>query len=74
MAFRVYCIELAEENQERASAILNKHCVNGDIDVRHLEFSRRGGMDTVQYWLTCTCSEDLEVIANELKENGIEVF
>lgn len=74
MAFRVYCMELAEENRERASAILYKYCVNGDIDVRQLEFSRRGKMYTVQYWLTCTCSEDLEVIANELKENGIEVF
>lgn len=72
--FRVYCIELARENQDKADAILHKYYMANDIDVKHMEHSRRNGMITVQYWFTCTCSEDIEVIVNELKENGIELF
>ena len=72
--YRVYCIELAEVNRDTADEIMHKYYVNGDIDVKHLGFSRRSGLDTVQYWFTCTCSEDVEVIANELKANGIELF
>ena len=74
MTFIVYCIELAKENQEKADEILRKYYVNNDIDIKHLEHSRRSGVTTVQYWMTCTCSDDLEVIAKELKDNGIELF
>ena len=74
MAFIVYCIELAKENRDKADAILHKYYVNNDIDIKHLEYSRRGDLTTVQYWMTCTCSEDLEVIAKELRDNGIELF
>ena len=72
--FRVYCIEVAKENRNKTEDILNKYCVNNDIDVKHFEQSYRNKMVTIQYWFTCTCSDDIETIANELKESGIEVF
>ena len=72
--FRVYCIELARENRDKADAILHKYYINGDIDVKYLSPSSRDRKPTVQYWLTCVCSEDLDKIAKELKDNGIELF
>lgn len=72
--FRVYCMEVAKENQDKVEAVLHKYYVSGFIDVKHMEQSRRGDLTTVQYWLTCLCSDDIEVIANELKAEGIELF
>ena len=72
--FRVYCIELAKEDQDKAEKILHKHYVNNDIDIKHMEQSYRNHVTTIQYWLTCTVSDDLEGIANELKDAGVEVF
>ena len=72
--FSVYCMEVANKDYEKANPIMAKYDANNDIDVKHLSPSRRDGIDTVQYWFTCTCSEDIEVIANELKTNGIELF
>lgn len=72
--YRVYCIELARENQDKADEILHKYDANGDIDIKSLSHSRRSGVTMVQYWFTCTCSDDIETIANELKSNGIELF
>ena len=72
--FRVYCMEVARENQDKVEAILHKYYVNGDIDVKHMEQSRRGGLTTVQYWLTCVCSDDLDIIAKELRDSGVELF
>lgn len=72
--FRVYCIELAKENQDKADKILHKYYVNSDIDVKYMMQSCRSGMTTVQYWLTCVCEDDLEAIANELNADGIELF
>ena len=72
--FRVYCIELARENRDKADDIMHKYYVNNDIDVKSLNYSYRGKVETVQYWFTCTCDEDIETIAKELKENGIELF
>lgn len=74
MAFRVYCIEVAKENRDKAEAIMHGYCVDGDIDVKHLEYSRRGNMTTVQYWLTSNCDELVDHIAIRLEENGIELF
>ena len=74
MAHRVYCIELAKENRDKADAIMHWFYVDGDIDVKHLEYSRRGNMTTVQYWLTCVHEAVFDVMVNELKENGIELF
>jgi hypothetical protein len=72
--YRVYCIELARENQDKADAIMHKYYVDGDIDVKHLENSRRNGMITVQYWFTCVCDDIVDHIARILKESGIELF
>jgi hypothetical protein len=72
--FRVYCIELAKTDQDKAEKILHKHCVDDEIDIKHMEQSYRYRIATVQYWLTCTVSDDLESIVNELKDAGIEVF
>lgn len=72
--YNVYCIEVAETDREKTNSIMEKYCANNDIDVKHLSGSRRDGIYTVQYWFTCTCSDDIEVIANELKTNGIRLF
>ena len=74
MAFRVYCIEVAKENRDKADAIMHGYYVDDSIDVKHLEYSRRGTMTTVQYWLTCVHEAVFDVMVNELKENGIELF
>ena len=72
--YNIYCIEMAEKDRKKADEIMHKHYVNNDIDVKSLSPSRRNDIDTVQYWFTCTCSEDIDVIANELKSSGIEIF
>lgn len=74
MAHRVYCIELAKENRDKAEAIMHGFCVDGDIDVKRMEYSYLGKMTTVQYWLTSNCDELVDHIEFELKENGIELF
>ena len=74
MAYRVYCLELAKENRDKAEAILHGYYIDGDIDIKHSEYSRRNGMTTVQYWLTCECDELVDHIARQLKENGVELF
>lgn len=72
--YRIYCIEMAKKDEDKADSILEKYCANNDIDIKYLDHSRRNGIDTVQYWFTCTISDDIEVIVNELKANGIDVF
>lgn len=74
MAYLVYCIELAKENRDKADAILHQYYVDGDIDIKYLEYSRRKDLITVQYWFTGACTELVDHIANELKKNGIELF
>lgn len=73
MAFNVYCIEVSESNQDKAEKIMGKYCDNGYIDVKSLNPSRRNGISTVQYWFTCICDEELDAMADELRENGIEI-
>jgi hypothetical protein len=72
--YLVYCIEVLEKDYEKANSIMEKYDYNNDIAVKSLTPSRLNGVDTVQYWFTCTCSGDIDVIANELKSNGIDVF
>ena len=72
--YRVYCFELAKENQCKAEEILHKYHVNNVIDVKHMEQSQRSGVTIVRYWLTCVCSDEIEFIANELKANGVVLF
>lgn len=74
MAHRVYCIELAKENRDKAEEIMHEYCVDGDIDVKHLEYSHLGNMTTVQYWLTCNRDAIVDHVEFKLKENGIELF
>ena len=74
MRFVVYCIELAKEDQAKAEPILHKYYTNGNIDIKNMEHSRRNYTATVQYWITCICSSDIEIIASELEASGIELF
>lgn len=73
-AFIVYCIELTKKDRDKADTIMHKYYVDGDIDIKHLEYSRRGQTTTVQYWLTGVHESIVGVMIDELKENGIELF
>ena len=74
MAFSVHCIELAAENRDKAEAIMFKYSDNGDINIKYSEYSSFKKLRTIQYWFTCKQDACSDVIANELKENGIELF
>ena len=74
MAHRVYCIEVAKENRDKAEAIMHGLCVDGDINIKYLEYSHLGRITTVQYWLTSNCDELVDHVEFKLKENGIELF
>lgn len=74
MAFVIYCIELAKEDRDRAEAIMFNYCVDYKIDIKHLEYSCRSGMDSVQYWMTSKREDIFNAMVKELEENGIELF
>lgn len=74
MAVRLYCIEVPKVYQDKADAILHKYYTAGDIDVKQLEYRTHGVTSTVRYWLSCICSDDIDTIRNELKDNGLHLF
>ena len=74
MAHRVYCIELAAGNRDKAEAIMLEYCVDGDINIKHMEYNRFNDLTTVQYWLTTNCDELVDHVEFKLTENGIELF
>lgn len=74
MAFVVYCIELAKEDRDRAEAIMSSYCADYKIDIKHLEYSYRGRLDSVQYWMTSKREDIFKAMVEELEENGIELF
>ena len=68
-------IKIKRCDREKADAILLKHWEDGDIDANSVgEINGSDYLNTTTYWLHLYCSEDLDIIINEFRENGIEVL
>ena len=75
MAYRVHSVTIQKEDQEKADAILDKHWLMGEIDtITTGEKQNSEGIDLVEYWISPYICEDLGVIENEFKQEGIRIF
>lgn len=72
--YRAHFIEFKEEYRKPAYKILAKHLENGDIDDFRIYEDTVHGMKRIGFKLHLYVSDDLEIIKNEFREEGIELF
>lgn len=75
MAYQVHTVTILKEDREKADAILEKHWMMGDIDaITTNEEKGTDGCIKIIYWISPYICEDLGVIENEFKQEGIRVL
>ena len=76
--YRVYNITIHADDRDKADVILEKHYHAGDIDEMRAEdgvIKDNGELvRTVSYWISPYICDDLGVIVNEFKQEGIRVL
>ena len=75
MAYRVYDIAVRKEDEVKADAIIDYFMSNHDLDDYYVEEHHDSNGETkVIFRVIPYISDDLEVIRNELKLNGIKLL
>lgn len=72
--YRPHYITIKKEDFDKADAIVRKHCDLGDIDDYSVYEEVRWNSIVVVFKIRMYVSDDLEVIENEFRESGIELF
>jgi hypothetical protein len=76
--YRVHNVTIRKEDRDKADAIIEKHYLAGDIDEVYTE-KRAAHVDgelimTVSYWISPYICEDLQIIIDEFKQEGIQII
>jgi hypothetical protein len=75
MAYRVHNVVIPKADRVKADLILEKHWMKGDIDAITCDsVPRSNGETTIAYWIAPYLCEDLQIIVDEFKQEGIRVM
>ena len=75
MAYRVHNVVIPKADRVKADLILEKHWMKGDIDAITVdERKSTDGISVIHYWISPYICEDLGIIINEFKREGIRVM
>lgn len=75
MAYQPHYVKIRKEDRNKADAILEKHWLKGDLDdISASEEPRSDGGESVIYRICPYICEDLGVIVDEFKQEGIQVL
>ena len=75
MGYRFYDITVERKDEDKANSIISHHMDIGNLhDCYVCRESGSNGRRLVRYRVSPYISEDLEIIKNDFKKNGIELF
>lgn len=74
MEDRFYSITVNKDDQPKADAIMQRHRANGNIECYYVEGHFDRDSRKVVYWVKPYISDDLDIIEDDLRQNGIKLF
>lgn len=72
--YRVHTIECKLVDRKKADEIIDRYVENHTICNLNVNVQWNHSCRTITYWLGLVVSDDLEIIKNEFREAGIELF